>query len=158
MNIRQSYLAMIRAFDGGWDTMAAALGMSKDALENRIYERKGQDLQVQVALQMQAFSRTSHFAESIATASGGTFVKLPCVDDIGNEAITDKFHEIFEQLGVLSAEFREATKDGEINSRERDRLNRIIDDMHRTMDVLRALSFKVYCHDAKSDREGGNHA
>ena len=33
---------MIRAFPVGWDAMAGALGMSRDALENRIYERKGQ--------------------------------------------------------------------------------------------------------------------
>lgn len=142
---------------GGWDAMAGALSVKRDSLENRIYERKGMDMHVQTAMQMQEFSRTTQFAEAVAALSGGTFVKLPCVDEIGNEAITDKFHEIFEQLGVLSTEFREATKDGEINSRERDRLNLIIDDMHRTMDVLRALSFKVYCHETKSGKEGCNH-
>lgn len=41
VNIRQSYLAMIKNYQGGWDAMAGALGMSRDALVNHIYERKG---------------------------------------------------------------------------------------------------------------------
>ena len=54
--MRKAYLSMIRAFPGGWDAMAGALGMSRDALENRIYERKGQSVLVETALQMQQFS------------------------------------------------------------------------------------------------------
>lgn len=157
MNLKESFLAMIRAMPGGWDAMAGALGMKRDALENRIYERKGQDLGVHTALQMQEFARTKQFAEAVAAVSGGTFVMLPSVDDIGNEEITDKFHEAFERLGDLSKEFREATRDGEINSRERDSLNRIVDDIHRTMDVLRALTFKVYCHETAVQQGGRKH-
>lgn len=150
MNLRQAYLGMIKAFPGGWDAISGALGMSRDALENRIYERKGQDLNVQTALQMQSFSGTLHFAEAIATLSHGTFVKLPCVDHIGNEAISDKFHEIFEELGELSVEFRTATKNGEIDAGERERMNNLVDKMHKTMDELRAMSFKVYCRETKA--------
>lgn len=157
MNLREAFLGMIKAMPGGWDAMAGALAVSRDSLENRIYERKGQDLGVHTALQMQEFARTKHFAEAVAAVSGGTFVLLPSVDDIDNEAITEKFHEMFEKLGVLSAEFREATKDGEINSRERAVLNRTVDDIHQTLDVLRALSFKVYCHETAARTKGGAH-
>jgi len=150
VNIRQSYLGMIKSFSGGWDAISAALGMSRDALENRIYERKGQDLGVQTALQMQAFSGTAMFAEAVAAVSGGTFLKLPSVDHIDNDSISDKFHELYEELGELSLEFREATKDGEVNAREKERINAIVDRMHQTMDELRALTFRVYCRDTKA--------
>jgi hypothetical protein len=149
---------MIKAFPGGWDAICGALGMSRDALENRIYERKGQDLHVQTALQMQAFSQTTNFVDAICTLSGGTFVRLPCVEHIGNEAISEKFHELFEELGKLSQEFRESTKDGEIDARERERMNALVDQMHKTMDELRAMTFKVYCRDTKAAtvaRDGG---
>lgn len=149
MNLRQAYLGMIKSFPGGWDAICGALGMSRDSLENRIYERKGQDLNVQTALQMQSFSQTTMFAEAICAISGGTFVKLPCVDHIGNEEISDKFHEMYEELGLLSQEFREDTKDGVIDQREKERINALVDKIHKTMDEFRALTFKVYCHDTK---------
>ena len=150
MNIKQAYLGMIKAFPGGWDAMAAALGFTRDALENRIYERKGQDLHVQTALQMQSFSGTDLFAEAIATAAGGTFVKLPIVDAVDNEDISVKFHELYAELGELSVEFTEITKKGEIDKRDQQLLNNIVGRMHKTMDELRVLTFNVYCHDTKN--------
>ena len=150
MNLRQAYLGMIKAFPGGWDAMSAALGFKRDSLENRIYERKGMDVPVQVALQMQEFSGTTLFAEAVCVQAGGTFVKLPSIDHIDDEDISAKFHEVFEELGELSAEFRAATKDGEVDSREREKLNGLVDQIHQTMDELRALTFKYYCHETKS--------
>ncbi|WP_428718563.1 YmfL family putative regulatory protein [Undibacterium curvum] len=141
---------MIGAYPGGWDAMAGALGMTRDALSNRIYERKGQGILVQTAMEMQEFSGTTIFAAGIAAMSSGTFVKLPDVDHIGNEEITGKFHEIFEEMGKLSANFREFTSDGVIDPGEQESLNDLIDRMHRTMDELRALTFKVYCPETKA--------
>ena len=111
---------------GGWDAMAAALGFSRDGLENRIYERKGQDLHVQTALQMQSFSGTTLFAQAVATAAGGTFLQLPEVGEVCNEDISTKFHELYAELGELSIEFQAATKDGEIDKRERERINEVV--------------------------------
>lgn len=154
MNLRNCYLSMIRAYQGGWDAMAAALGYSRDALENRIYERRGQRLHVEDALQMQAFCGQPLLAEAIATISGGTFVRLPCVASVGNDEISDKFHDLFEELGQLSKEFREATKDGEIDEGERELINDLVDRMHKTMDELRALTFKVYCKETANKKRG----
>ncbi|MFZ6767492.1 YmfL family putative regulatory protein [Undibacterium sp. Di26W] len=157
VNLRQAYLSMIRAYQGGWDGMAAVLAMSRDGLENRIYERKGQDLHVQTALQMQKFACTTHFAEAVATASGGTFVLLPCLDHIDNSSIADKFHELYGELGELSVEFQAATKDGEVDAKERERINCVVDRMHKTMDELRALTFKFYCHETAAKTGGRKH-
>ena len=33
MEIRKAYLSMIRAFPGGWDAMAGALGMSRGLIQ-----------------------------------------------------------------------------------------------------------------------------
>jgi hypothetical protein len=158
VNIRQAYLGMIKAFPGGWDAISGALGVSRDALENRIYERKGQGIQVEMALHLQSFSGTTFFADAVAAVSGGTFVKLPSIDHIGNESIAEKFHELYEELGELSQEFREATKDGEVDPRERERINAVVERLHKTMDELRGLTFKFYCRDTKAAtlaRDGG---
>lgn len=144
MSLRQSYLKMIRAYAGGWDAMAAALGFTRDALENRIYGRKGQVVSDETGLLMQSFIGTTDYAEAIAALSGGTFLKLPEIGDISGEEITSKFHELFEEFGELSKEYREMTKDGKITDEELDKLNKLTQRMHVTMDEIRALTIRVY--------------
>ncbi len=145
MTIKKSYLAMIRAFPGGWDAIAAALGMSRNGLENRVYERKGQGVTVDTALQLQAFSGTTLFAEAVAASSGGAFVKLP--EDIcdGNEALAKKFRDIYVRLGVFASHFEEATADEVIDPRERACLDADIDGLQRGLSELMALTIRVYC-------------
>lgn len=143
MELRQSYLAMIKAFPGGWDAIGGALGMSRDALENRIYERKGQGVLVETALQMQKFSNTTHFAAAVAAQSGGTFVKLPEIE-LHNDDLTRKFNELYTELGNFSGVFNLATADDVIDRREeallRDRAERV----HQLLQELLALSLRVF--------------
>lgn len=145
MKIKKSYLGMIKAFPGGWDAIAAALGMSRNGLENRVYERKGQGVTVDTALQLQAFSGTTLFAEVVAASSGGAFVKLP--EDIcdGNEALAKKFRDIYVRLGVFASHFEEATADEVIDPRERACLDADIDGLQRGLSELMALTIRVYC-------------
>lgn len=144
MKIRQAYLQMIRAYQGGWDAMAAALAYSRDALENRIYEKRGQGVLVETAMEMQSLSQTTFFAESVATLSGGTFIKLPALDHIGNEEISAKFHELIEELGEISTEWREMTKDNVLTDGELEKLDSLTNRMHVTLDMIRALTVRVY--------------
>jgi hypothetical protein len=143
---------MIKAFAGGWDAMAAALGMTRDALENRIYERKGQTLHVDTPLQMQAFSGTTFYAEAIATLSGGVFTKLIDAGDIHDEDLEMKFHELYGELGLLSRTYSESIKNGEIDKRERARLSGIADEIHKTMQELMSLMFAVYCRSESKEK------
>ncbi len=158
MEIRKSYLSMIKAFPGGADAISAALAMSRDALENRIYERKGQGLLVDTAMQMQASTGTTFFAEAVATASGGTFVKLPSSGPVSNECIGKKFRELYAELGEFSKTFDQATADDVIDKRERKDLQAIADEMHKTLGELLALTWSVYCARdqlGQEDQEGG---
>lgn len=144
MDIKQSYLAMIKAFPGGWDAMVGALGMSRDALENRIYERKGQGVLVETALQMQKFSDSTCFAEAVATASGGTFIKLPGDLSSDNEALQAKFQALYIELGQFSKDFSTATADDLIDRREKAVLEADVARVHKIMAELLALTFRIY--------------
>ena len=148
MEIRKSYLAMIKEYPGGWDAMSAALGMSRDALENRIYERKGQSVLVETALQMQQFSGSTHFAESVAQLSGGVFMRLPERSDQGRDELLAKFNELYSELGDLSGKFREYVKDDEIDRKERADLTDVGQHIHRKVEELLALTFHIYCKPA----------
>jgi hypothetical protein len=135
---------MIKAFPGGWDAIVGALGMSRNALENRIYERKGQDVGVDLALQMQSFSATTHFAEAVATASGGIFVTLP--DDLSdaNECLMAKSHALYIELGQYFQDIRTATADNVIDKKERVTLEAGAARVHKVMGELHALTLQLY--------------
>jgi hypothetical protein len=145
MAIRNSYLAMIKTVGIGWEKMCDAMLMTRSAMENRIYERKGQRVDVELAMAMQGFSGTTLFAEAIAAASGGTFVKLPQLEEIDNEALLVKFNQLHSKIGLLSSRFNEYTADGEIEARERDDMQQIGTEVHRTIQELLAVTFAVYC-------------
>lgn len=152
MNLRQSYQAMIREYPGGWDAMAAALGMSRMCLENRIYERKGQSVLVETALQMQEFSGTTHFAEAVAQISGGLFMNLPDHNGKDRDELLAKFNELYGELGDLSIKFKASVEDGEIDKRERADLSDVGQNIHRTVEELLTLTFQIYCRPNK-DKE-----
>lgn len=155
MEVKQAYLGMIRAYPGGWDAMAAALGMSRMALENRIYERKGQSMSAEDSLQMQEFSRTALFAEAVAQRSAGVFLKLPEGGAHDREELLVKFNELYAELGELSAKFKSSIEDGEINKREQVELADVGQHIHRTVEELLTLTFQIYCRDGVKPRVAG---
>ncbi|WP_100221475.1 YmfL family putative regulatory protein [Herbaspirillum rubrisubalbicans] len=145
MNLRQANLGMINSYPGGWDGMAAVLGLSRDALENRVYERKGQSVSVHQELQMQEFSGTTLFAEAIATRSGGVFTKLIEPGTVDREDLHSKFQELWAKVGDLSRAYTAYTDDNYIDSREKADLQRISNEIQRAMQELMALMFQIYC-------------
>lgn len=142
--MRSAYQKMITSYPGGWVAMAAAMGWSLSSLENRVYERKNQQMAVHDALQMQEFSGSTAFAEAVAERSGGTFVKLPEVKAVSNEDLLKKFQQLHAHLGALSLEHLKSTEDGQIDRKERARLDAIEKDVHRTLAELMAITYMIY--------------
>ncbi len=110
--MRKAYLALIKAYQGGWDAMAAALGLSRMALENRIYERKGQTVTVEIALAMQSFSGTTLFAEEVARESGGVFIAIPEFNGVSDIELLDAYTAMVQAEGKFAEDFRAAIRDG----------------------------------------------
>lgn len=145
-SLRAGLLACVSAMPGGMDAMAAALGLSRSALDNRIYERKGQGILLETAMQLQSTSGTTALAQAVAHLSGGVFVQLPDADACRDDLL-GKFNELYAELGGLSSTFRVATYDGEIDVRERSALQSEAQRIHALLEQLLALSFSVYCRD-----------
>jgi hypothetical protein len=129
----------------GMPDTAMLMEMSESALDNRVYERKNQGFTVRESIRLQQISCTTKFAEEIASISGGTFVKLPEIESIGNDDLLSKFNALHAQIGRLSQRFSEATEDGEVDKRERTDLAAIGDEIHRATQELLALTFRIYC-------------
>jgi len=135
---------MTRAMPGGWAAMAGAMGMTKDALENRVYERKSQRMHVDDAMLMQSLSSGTHFAEAVATESGGVFIPLPQVGAIDDECIQTVYMELVDEVGKLAREWREATRDGEVDRKEQARLDKIRVAICTKVTQMHELTLKVF--------------
>ncbi|MDN0081634.1 YmfL family putative regulatory protein [Crenobacter sp. SG2305] len=148
--LRIAYQKMIRAMQGGWAAMAGAMGMTKDALENRVYERKGQRMYVDDAMLMQSLSGTTYFAEGIAAESGGMFIELPDIELIDRGEIQTLYMELVDEVGKLAREWREATRDGKIDKKERARLEAIRQAICTKVTQMNHMTFKVFteCQEA----------
>ncbi|OIR10990.1 hypothetical protein GALL_71610 [mine drainage metagenome] len=122
--MRKAYLAMIKAFPGGWDAMAAALGYTRMALENRIYERRGQSMSADTALMMQKLSNTTFYAEEVANQSDGIFIPIPEFTGVSDMALLDAYTEMVSDEGKFATDFREALKDGKVTQAEFEKLRK----------------------------------
>lgn len=143
--IRQSFQTMCKALPGSYATMAAALGMgSTSALENRIYERKGQAISIHDALQMQETTGRTDFAEAVAQESGGVFVRLPDAPEFAGEDIQEHFMSLAEKVGELITEYRDATDDGQVSMAECERLYDIRNRLIAHAAAIIALTQKYY--------------
>jgi hypothetical protein len=155
MELRDAKLKMISGVPGSWGVVAGCLGMTVNALRNRAYEVKGQVLTEDHCLALQALSGTTYYAEAIATASGGVFVKLP--DDLSceNEVLMKKFNDLYTELGTFSRDFSAATADEKIDQREREILEEDAARMHKVLSELVALMFRIYTPQAPAARPEG---
>jgi len=143
VNIRKAILGMIRAI--GWDAMCDILTMTRHQLENRLYERRGQGISVDLALEMQAASGTTLFAQAVAVASGGAFVQLPPGRDGDQEELLAKFNRLYKHVGLLSARYAEYTADNEVDKRERADLIAIGNEISQSTQELLSLTFRTFC-------------
>lgn len=152
MELRDAKLEMIRKVPGTWEVAAAYLGLqSPVALRNRAYEVKGQVLSEEHCLALQSLSSTTLYAEAIATASGGVFVKLPDDLECENEVLMKKFNDLYAELGTFSRHFTEATADDQIDQREKEQLEDDAARMHKVLAELLALMLRIYTPQARTE-------
>lgn len=146
--IRQANLDMIKALPDSWREAYKGLGLkSQAALENRVYERQGQSMRASLSLGLQSLSNTTRYAEAISQLSGGVFIRLPKTVNVGKDDLLEKFNALYAELGSLSAVFREAIKDDEVNAAEKADLTQIGQQIHRIVEELLGLTFVVYCRE-----------
>jgi len=154
MELRQAKLKMIEALPGGWDAAAFYLDMTTNALRNRVYEVKDQKLSDEKSLALQVISKTTHYADAIAHASGGVFVRLPDVE-CENEDLMRKFNELYVFLGNFSRNFDEAlSNDGVIDKQEEALLDRDVKQLQKAVAEVFALMLRVYGADQPGDNHG----
>lgn len=156
--LRSTYVRMCQAFPGGTAAMAAALGYTVDALRNRIYERKGQCINVDDALMMQDLSGTKLFANEIAQQSGGVFLEVIPPTTLERAEILTEFNQLVQSLGELSREYELSIRDGKINLDEKKALKQRAYVIHKQVERLLVISFAIYSTNDDKKMEGKDEA
>ena len=156
--LRSKYVRMCQAMPGGTAAMAAALGYTVDALRNRIYERKGQCVNVDDALMMQDLSGTKLFANEIAQQSGGVFLEVIPPTTLERAEILTEFNQLVQSLGELSREYELSIRDGKINLDEKKALKQRAYVIHKQVERLLAISFAIYSTNDDKKMEGKDEA
>ena len=152
ISIKNAIKAMCQSVAGGYATMASMLGITKSALENRIYEVKGQRVSIEEAMMMQRLTGSTAFAEAVAHESGGVFVALPEAE-YAEEDIQAAFMSLSEAVGQFVTEWRDAVDDGELTPNEARRLEAVESRICSQAATIVALT-KKYCARAEDENAG----
>ncbi|HDL7635217.1 TPA: YmfL family putative regulatory protein [Yersinia enterocolitica] len=110
---------------GKYEGMAKTLDPKNgtdNALRNRVRQLAGQVVPLGMAVDMEFFSGRSDITEAMCKRAGGVFVKLPEVNDIGNDELLIKFNDLLVALGDFGRAHNQFTADGVLDSDETKRL------------------------------------
>ncbi len=116
---------LITQTPGKYDAMAkqlCPLSGTENALRNRVRQLAGQVVPLGMAIEMESISGRSDITEAMCKRAGGVFVKLPEVNDIGNDELLIKFNDLLVALGDFGRAHNEFTSDGVLDSDETKRL------------------------------------
>ncbi len=116
---------LITQTPGKYDAMAkqlCPLSGTENALRNRVRQLAGQVVPLGMAVEMESISGRSDITEAMCKRAGGVFVKLPEVNDIGNDELLIKFNDLLVALGDFGRAHNEFTSDGVLDRDETKRL------------------------------------
>lgn len=87
------------------------------------------------AVQMQAFSDSTHFAEAVAVAvaSGGIFIKKPPSEQLDRIDLLNKLNELHAEIGLYHQQFADFTKNDELDDKECESLSDTTNSIHKAL-------------------------
>lgn len=136
---------IITGLPGGYAEAANWLGVTEDALFNRLRPSSNQIFPIGWFMVLQRAGGNTHFADAVSRQSHSVNVRLPKVEDVDRDDINSKLMEAIEYIGKHSELVRKFTEDGEIDDVERKALD---ENTHRLMATFQEhiiLLYSVFC-------------
>ncbi|EPH2702383.1 TPA: DNA-binding protein [Klebsiella pneumoniae] len=141
----------ITDLDGGYEEAAEWLGVTENALFNRLRSDGDQIFPIGWAMVLQRAGGTNHIANAIARHSNGVFVPLADIEEVDNADINQRLMESIEWIGKHSQYIRKATADGVIDQAEREQIEENSYQVMAKWQEHLTLLFRVFCQPEKSD-------
>ncbi|MDN8599040.1 YmfL family putative regulatory protein [Citrobacter sp. S2-9] len=136
---------------GGYAEAADWLGVTENALFNRLRVDGDQIFPLGWVLVLQQAGGTHHIADAVARYSGGVFVPLVALDDVANADINDRLLETMEWIGRHSQMIRGYIADGVIDEQERRNIDENSYQVMAKWQEHLTLLYRVFCAPEKSD-------
>ena len=111
--------AMCKAYPGGRQAMAGALGMSETQFNNNLYEKNGcRFFEVTELEAMEDISNTSFHADYFAKRRGALLVDVPNLDDLDRVDLFSRAMRTAVARGQVDQIIQKALEDGVIEKHE----------------------------------------
>jgi len=122
MTMKQTIIEMIEKVPGGKSAVAGFLGFTESELNNRLYQTKGQRFKNEELIALQLEYGCTDFIDELCRLAGGRFVPDVAEDELDKVELANlQLHELSAR-GLLFAVLETALEDGEITSKEEDKI------------------------------------
>lgn len=126
MTMKQTIIEMIEKVPGGKSAVAGFLGFTESELNNRLYQTKGQRFKNEELIAIQLEYGCTDFIEELCRNAGGQFVPDVAEDELDKVELANlQLHELSAR-GLLFAVLEKALEDGEITSKEEDKIRQAL--------------------------------
>jgi len=141
----------ISSLPGGYAEAAEWLGLTENALFNRLRADGDQIFPMGWAMVLQQASGTKHIADAVSRHSNSVNVPLVEIEQVDNADINDRLMESIEWIGRHSQFIRKATEDGVIDQAEREQIEENSYQVMTKWQEHLTLLYRVFCTPEKSD-------
>lgn len=126
MAMKKVIMEMIEKIPGGKSAVAGFLGFSEAELNNRLYHTKGQRFKNEELIALQLEYGCTDFIDELCRTAGGHFVPDVAEDELDKVELANlQLHELSAR-GLLFAALETALEDGEITSKEEDKIRQAL--------------------------------
>ena len=124
--MKQTIIKMIEQIPGGKSAVAGFLGFTESELNNRLYQTKGQRFKNEELIAIQQEYGCTQFIDELCRLAGGRFVPDVAEDELDKVELAKlQLHELSAR-GLLFAALETALEDGEITSKEEDKIRQAL--------------------------------
>lgn len=141
----------ITELPGGYAEAAEWLGVTENALFNRLRVDGDQIFPLGWAMVLQRAGGASHIADAVARQSGGVFVPLADIEEVDNADINQRLLEVIEQITSYSQQIRVAIEDGVIEPHERAAIDGELYSSIQKLQEHSTLVYRIFCQPEKND-------
>lgn len=126
MEMKKVIIEMIDRIPGGRSAVAGFLGFSEAEMNNRLYHTKGQHFKNEELIALQLEYGCTDFIDELCRNAGGRFVPDVAKDELDKVELANlQLHELSAR-GLLFAVLETALEDGEITSKEEDKIHQAL--------------------------------
>ena len=126
MAMKKVIMEMIEKIPGGKSAVAGFLGFSEAELNNRLYHTKGQRFKNEELIALQIEYGCTDFIHELCRTAGGRFVPDVAEDELDKVELANLQLRELSARGLLFAALEQALEDGEITSKEEDKIRQAL--------------------------------